>query len=345
MAFTERDVKALKWEGKDRLISVGDGLFLNLRKSSKTWIIRRRHNGKMQVATLGKHPTVSAKQARAEALARALQDVPSNMTVEELSKKYYEEVVEAEHKRPELARGYIDRAIVPGMGNRRVVEISPVEVAKVIHDYRARGARTADQLRSQIRALFTFAIETGIRPDNPAAGLTRRVAGYRPRPRERVLSDAELRALWQEKNHNARVLRFLVVTGLRISEAQKGHREGGRWIVPASISKNGRKHWAHLTDAAKEQLPLPSSTPTNIQAWLRRWCVKQEEIDPAFTPHDCRRTAATRMADAGVEPFIVERVLNHTLGGVMAVYNRAEYAKERIAAAEALEREILEVAS
>lgn len=31
MAFTERQAKALKWEGKDRLVSAGDGLYLNVR--------------------------------------------------------------------------------------------------------------------------------------------------------------------------------------------------------------------------------------------------------------------------------------------------------------------------
>jgi len=50
------------------------------------------------------------------------------------------------------------------------------------------------------------------------------------------------------------------------------------------------------------------------------------------------------MADNGVEPFIVERVLNHKLEGVMAVYNRAEYENERIKASLAMERIIKAVA-
>jgi len=146
---------------------------------------------------------------------------------------------------------------------------------------------------------------------------------------------------------NARVLRFLMLTGLRISEAQKGHQDGDRWIVPAAISKNKKPHWVHLTAQAKAQLPLPATTPTNVQGWTRRWC-ERKEITPAFTPHDCRRTAATRMQDDRlgadkVQPFIVERVLNHTLEGVMAVYNHAEYEGDRIDAAEKLEQAIIAV--
>jgi len=45
----------------------------------------------------------------------------------------------------------------------------------------------------------------------------------------------------------------------------------------------------------------------------------------------------------GLQPFIVERILNHTMEGVMAVYNRAEYEQERIEAAETLERVMTEV--
>lgn len=48
-----------------------------------------------------------------------------------------------------------------------------------------------------------------------------------------------------------------------------------------------------------------------------------------FTPHDLRRTAATRMADIPVHAHVIEKVLNHRMKGVMAVYNYADYLPER----------------
>ena len=48
--------------------------------------------------------------------------------------------------------------------------------------------------------------------------------------------------------------------------------------------------------------------------------------------HDLRRTAATRMADLGVPPHVIEAVLNHISGhkaGVAGIYNRASYAAEK----------------
>jgi len=53
--------------------------------------------------------------------------------------------------------------------------------------------------------------------------------------------------------------------------------------------------------------------------------------------HDIRRTVAIRMAELGVQPHIVEAVLNHVSGhkaGIAGVYNRAVYAAEKAAALE-----------
>jgi integrase len=56
---------------------------------------------------------------------------------------------------------------------------------------------------------------------------------------------------------------------------------------------------------------------------------------PAWTLHDLRRTMATRMADLGVQPHVIEAVLNHVSGhksGVAGIYNRSTYADEKRAA-------------
>jgi hypothetical protein len=54
-----------------------------------------------------------------------------------------------------------------------------------------------------------------------------------------------------------------------------------------------------------------------------------------WTHHDLRRTAATRMAEIGIQPHIVEAVLNHVSGhkhGVASIYNRATVEREKATA-------------
>lgn len=324
------------------MVSVGDCLYLNIRRISKTWLIRRRlPDGKMRIRTLGHHPAMKLKQARLLALEAALSGEVSSLTIEQLAREFSESL-ELEQKRPEQAKGYLERAIVPALGRRRVIEVTPADIADVIRQYRSRGPRAADCLRSVARAMFGFAVEIGIRPDNPAGTLTRRVSGYRPEARARVLSDDEIRLIWSVDHDHGRLLRFLLLTGLRIGEAQNGEQEADRWHVSPQLSKNGRSHWVHLTPTALAQLPLLATTPTAVQSWVSRWLMR-EGIHDRFVPHDLRRTAATRLATAGTEPFIIERVLNHTLQGVMGTYNRAEYEPERIAAALTLERVLLDI--
>lgn len=341
--LTDLKVRNLKPLDKDKAYCDGQGLYIRVRKSgSKKWIIRRKQAGKTIITTIGEYPGISLKEARYKAAEFKLKKSVNTVTVEMLVEKYMKEVIEKEHRRPELTDGYMRRAVLPTIGNRRVQDLDRSDLVTIVQQYSKRGARTADQLRSNIKKLFAYAVELGIIGSNPMNDVSRRVAGYIPVSRSRVLNDDEIRLIWSLDKQNARVLRFLLLTGLRIGEAQKGIREGHRWIVEASLSKNERPHWAHLTDTAMQQLPLPKCTATNIQAWLRR-LLDNHGVSPRFTPHDLRRTAATRMADNCVQPFIVERVLNHRLEGVMAVYNRAEYEEERINAAITLEKHILQI--
>jgi integrase len=150
----------------------------------------------------------------------------------------------------------------------------------------------------------------------------------------------------QNAEDNARVIKFLLLTGLRISEAFAGYVDGDKFRIDDTKGKHAkhdaRPHWVHLTEQARTMLPLPKRNPTNIQAWLKRQ-LDFAGVEDRFTPHDCRRTFATLANDNGTQPFIVERVLNHRMQGVMATYNRAEYEAERIECAKVVEALILKI--
>ena len=50
-----------------------------------------------------------------------------------------------------------------------------------------------------------------------------------------------------------------------------------------------------------------------------------------WTVHDIRRSVATRMADLGIAPHIIEEILNHHSGhsaGPAGIYNRSSYPRE-----------------
>lgn len=239
--LTDTRIRAAKPGNKDQWLNDGSGLYLRIRKGgAKTFIIRRKHQGKTEVITLGTYPTLSLKVARLKAAEYRLKQDVSNTTAGELAEQYMAEVVKRTHRRPEQVQGYMDRAIIPELGERKVRDLSRADLVAVVQEYRERGVRGADQLRSILKAMLSYGVEPGYLDSNPMLEVTRRVSGYLPKARERVLTDEEIGFLWNEPHDNARLIRFLLLTGVRIAEAQKGQPwavDSRDWSIPAAFER------------------------------------------------------------------------------------------------------------
>ena len=60
--------------------------------------------------------------------------------------------------------------------------------------------------------------------------------------------------------------------------------------------------------------------------------VNDDHSLPQWRIHDIRRSVASGMAEIGIAPHVIEKVLNHSTGqisGVAAVYNRHTYLREK----------------
>ena len=77
--------------------------------------------------------------------------------------------------------------------------------------------------------------------------------------------------------------------------------------------------------------------------------MKDEVALPEWRHHDLRRTFSTWSNESGIEPHVVEAVLNHVSGsarrGVAGVYNKAQYRVQKRAALTAWERHLRSVFS
>jgi integrase len=173
------------------------------------------------------------------------------------------------------------------------------------------------------------------------------------KPRDRVLNDAELRAIWEATGDGtaySRIVRLCLLTGCRREEIG-----GLRWdevqndkiVISPDRMKGGLGH---------EIAPLPMIAavlprwPETIEACVfgshgtgfSGWSKKKKGLDsklantglniPPWGLHDLRRTFSTRLHDEGVEPLVVEALLAHKQQGVAAVYNRASFREAKRAA-------------
>jgi len=163
-----------------------------------------------------------------------------------------------------------------------------------------------------------------------------------------------------------RVLRLMLITGQRKGEIiglrqEEIDSEKGLWVLPGTRAKNGREHLIPLSPLAQIIL---SEAPSNKQVYLfpskytgqpyrgqsidhatrylfdpRPQCNGKKSLKvqapplaglmERFTPHDLRRTVATRMRELGVSRGDVKMVLNHVETDVTARYDRYDGLAEK----------------
>ncbi|MER3356909.1 MAG: tyrosine-type recombinase/integrase [Hoeflea sp. D1-CHI-28] len=175
-------------------------------------------------------------------------------------------------------------------------------------------------------------------------------------------------------------LRLLLLTGQRSGELLGTKEEDldldtdlPVWRISKERTKNKQPHEVPLTPMAVElfreaialarrkhggasTLIWPSRPRTKVGnrdefvptdgTTLRRPMARHHEalgLDVKATPHDLRRTLATRMIEIGILPHVVEYVLNHISGaraGVAGTYNRAQMSEPMRAAIMGYERDL-----
>jgi integrase len=332
---------------------------------SRTWIFRYRIGSKQRSVILGSATAVPATVARKNAsglaarirlgedpaLDRDNARLEADNTFGILAQQYLE--TRRAEWRPvtytEIKRHLIKYA--KSLHRVPIAAVSQRNIANLLNAIaKDAGDVTANRVRGSLGALFGWTMREGIRlPEGNVAALTNK---REEKSRDRVLSDGELRTIWNaclDDDYGA-ILKLLTLTGQRASEIAEL-----RWVevgdeqiqLPANRTKNGRAHTVPLTEPAKMILSrfkrdgrtcVFGRVDRGFNGWHNCKQALNARIAAAgkplseWKPHDLRRTAATRMAELGVQPHIIEAVLNHVSGhkgGIAGVYNRATYDKEK----------------
>jgi integrase len=229
----------------------------------------------------------------------------------------------------------VDRRIIAG----RLTEIGE-----------SAGPSAANRLRSDLHTFFAWAMVEGSVDANPVANTNRHEEGS---SRERVLTSDELRAIWTATgggDQYSAVVRLLLLLACRRDEVgslQWSEIDFDQAMIslPGERTKNSKPFDIPLAPAA---LAILEAQPRRDRAFVfgrgqggfSGWSKSKAQLDQRaniapWRLHDLRRTASTVMHGLGVQPHIVEAVLNHISGhkgGVAGTYNRATYGAEKAAA-------------
>jgi integrase len=242
------------------------------------------------------------------------------------------------------------------------------DIGTVLSALRGKGAAvTANRVRTSLSSFFSWLISEGLTEINPVMG----TRSTEERSRERVLSYDELRIIWNalEDDHYGAILKLLMLLGQRANEiaglARSELTEYG-FTLPPERAKNHREHAVPLSAVARaiiDAQPIRQGADGAVRdlifgtregpfsGWsksrkalddrIRKTAGKQ--LDP-WVPHDLRRSFATHAAGIGIQPHVIEAVLNHVSGfkaGVAGVYNRNPYEAEKAAAIDAWSMHLL----
>lgn len=368
MKLTDTAVAKLKLPaGKTDAIFFDDalpGFGIRIRAGgSRKFVVHCRQGDKQQRVTIGSAAVLTVEAARAKArkmlvayddgrdpnAEKAERRAANALTFSAVSTDYLA-TCEARMKPrsfEDCAR-YLRQHWKP-LHTRPVASVTRADVAARLREIvKANGPVAADRARSALSAMYAWAIGEGLCEANPVIGTNKATTNA---GRERTLTDAELAAIWNAAPATAfgRIVRLLMLTGQRRDEIGDLHwseTRDGMISLPGARTKNGRAHDVPLSALAVDALTTqPRMVGRDLvfgegEGGYSGWSRSKAALDRAcgvtdWTLHDLRRTAATRMADLGVAPHVIEAVLNHVSGhkaGVAGIYNRSTYAAEKRAA-------------
>jgi integrase len=339
------------------------GFGIRLREGgSRTWIYRYRRGTKQRSMKLGSAKSIPLAAARKTASDQelevrlggdpALKKEAANLAADNTFGILANQYLEARKWkwRPKSYTQYQRHLLKYAKPLHRlpITAVSQRNIANLLTDItKESGEATSNRLRSTLCSLFSWVIKEGIRlPEGNVASYTNK---HQEQARDRVLTDAELKTIWHacpDSDFGA-IIKLLILTGQRANEIgglRWDEVRDGEIVLPKIRTKNKREHTIPLSGPAPSILDkFRSNHRTHVFGAVDNgfdgWGYAKRQLDARlgggvahWTVHDLRRSVATGMAELGVQPHIVEAVLNHVgghKGGIAGVYNRAAYDREK----------------
>jgi integrase len=277
-----------------------------------------------------------------------------------------EEFIER-HLKDKRSRVTVEREIrkelIRVWGNRPIDQITLHDVISLVEAVADRG-RTGAHARNvyqHIKTMMDWCVMRGILEDTVCRRIKPTQLLGPKRIRDRVLNDAELRAVWRAATEYpvGSLIRWTLLTGCRSGEAQGAtwsEFSDTAWVVPPERFKMNVVHTVPLTDAMKAHLDtLPRWSGDYLfsvdgRAPFTGIPKAKERLDKAsgvtnYQIHDLRRTVRTRLSGLRVSEVVSELIIGHARKGMARVYDRHTFESEMREALTEWNARLLEIVS
>ncbi|MCW3838143.1 tyrosine-type recombinase/integrase [Sphingomonas canadensis] len=296
----------------------------------------------------GKDPVEADKQRRREAVDLAFSNYADRFAASCRGKGW-----------TTLVKRSLRLHVKPVLRDKALPTIARSDIVDVFDGMPAEQIGNRRNVFAVLRRLFKWAISRGDIASSPMEGME---TPPPVKPRERWLSDDELRRVWTHAPLCHRcfgpIVRLLIATGQRREEIaglqwEELNRADREMRLSGDRTKNGEPTSVPLNDLAVAELDMVARS----DRWPKRGRVFPTSSGAAFTAyhkgktkldrliaedggepvapwrlHDLRRTLATGFQRLGVRFEVTEAVLNHvgaSRSGVAAIYQRHDWKPEK----------------
>ncbi|MGA7799446.1 MAG: integrase family protein [Gammaproteobacteria bacterium] len=218
MKFTDLTVKALKpCTNRYEVYETGSkGFGIRVTPSgTKTFVYRYKVSGRPRRMTLGTYPDIRLKNARkqldvaraklATGLDPAAETLDSRraeleaVTVEELAREYLERWAKNKKRTWKEDARILNKDVLPAWARRKAKNMRRRDVVELLDNIIERGSPiSANRTFEIVRRMFRFGVERDLIEHSPCFGVRKPAP---ERIKDRVLSPAELSALWSAIDH------------------------------------------------------------------------------------------------------------------------------------------------
>jgi len=376
--LTARQVETVRPGTVRREISDGgSGLWLIIQpgSGSRSWACRFRFNGKPVKLTLGSYPKLSLAEARRDA-GIALANVAAGInpvaerrqaqieagerardTVAYWAKVFLEQHARAKtrHQSWRASERTFRRYVVPRLGGKLVHEVRRKDVIALVHDIALTAPVQANRSLAHLSRFFRWLLNRDVIDSSPCLAIERPT---RETPRERLLSDDEVRRLWIAAGQvpampapYGDIYKLLLLSGARrqeIADMTWGELDLDKklWMLPGERTKNRMPAVFPLGPMAWEIIarqPRNDGYVFPFHTDFSRVKARLDELmkpDAPWVTHDTRRVARSLLSRARVPQEIAELCLHHLPAAMVRRYDKFQRVDEKREAFEALEREV-----
>jgi integrase len=265
-----------------------------------------------------------------------------------------------------------ERYVSPIIGGFVASTVTPAQVVNVIKKSESGGKTLPDITLTHCNLIFAHAVGNAVCVTNPCRDLKLLAIVGQQEPAKQLISLGAkeladfLRELHRMPRHYELAVRLMLLTGVRINTIAEAtvsefNPDFAIWEVPHNRRKN-RRHtkgafviplpeqavdWVRelikLADGNEYLLPVnpirgagmrnPLSKSTTISGWINRVRIDSGGTWRRVTPHDLRSTCRSWLSELRVDYEVRQRYLDHSLVGIDAIYDKADYREHRLAAA------------